>query len=272
MIRALGTSIIAGRDFSSDGTASPAVVIVNESMARWLWPGRNAIGKRIRVGRPEQTEWPWMTVIGVVANMKRYTLTETPKPEMILPYTQNPYLTFGTMQFVVRSNLETPALLTQVRRAVAAADPTIPLAHVRTIEDLVATSASNARFATRFMAAFGVVALVLTIVGVYGVIGYSAQQRRQEFGVRRALGAGPREILQLILSECLGLTVGGIALGFALTVVAAFGMRPLLFDVSPLDPMTLMGSIVVIVTATIAASLIPAASAARVEPRAALED
>ena len=116
------------------------------------------------------------------------------------------------------------------------------------------------------------IALLLTIIGVYGVIGYSAQQRRQEFGVRRALGAGPRHILQLILSECLGLTGLGIALGFALTVVAGLGMRPLLFDVSPFDPITLMGSIVVIATATIAASLIPAASAARVEPRAALED
>ena len=273
MIRALGTSIIAGRDFSTDGTASPAVVIVNESMARWLWPEKNALGKRIRIGRPaDKPAWPWMTVIGVVANMKRYSLTETPRPEMIIPYTQNPYLTFGTMQFVVRSNVETSALLTQVQRAIAAVDPTIPIAHVRTIEDLVATSASNARFATRFMAAFGVVALVLTIVGVYGVIGYGVQQRRQEFGVRRALGAGPREILQLILGESLGLTGVGIALGFALTTVAVLGMRPLLFDVSPFDPTTLMVSIVVIAAATIAASLIPAASAARVEPRAALED
>ena len=118
--------------------------------------------------------WPWMTVVGVVANMKRYTLTETPRPEMIVPYTQNPYLTFGTMQFVVRSTLETSAALLAVQRAIAAADPTIPIAHVRTIDDLVATSASNARFVTRFMAGFGVVALVLTIVGVYGVIGYSA--------------------------------------------------------------------------------------------------
>ena len=122
------------------------------------------------------------------------------------------------------------------------------------------------------MAAFGVVALLLTIVGVYGVIGYSAQQRRQEFGVRRALGAGPRQILQLILGECVGLTGVGIGLGFVVTAVAGLGMRPLLFDVSPFDPITLMGSIIAIATATIAASLIPAASAARVEPRAALED
>ncbi|HEY4219479.1 MAG TPA: ABC transporter permease [Gemmatimonadaceae bacterium] len=278
MVRALGTSIVAGRDFLlSDGTASPAVVIVNESMAEWLWPGKSAsntaIGKRIRVGTPQETTgWPWMTVIGVVANMKRYSLTETPRPEMIVPYTQNPYLTFSSMQFVIRSNLETSVLLAQVQRAIAAVDPTIPLAHVRTIEDLVATNASNARFVTRFMAGFGVDALVLTIVGVYGVIGYSAQQRRQEFGLRRALGAGPREILQLILGESLRLTGVGIALGFVLTAMAGLAMRPLLFDVSPFDPSTLIGSIVVIAAATIAASLVPAASAARVEPRVALEE
>ena len=99
----------------------------------------------------------------------------------------------------------------------------------------------------------------------------SAQQRRQEFGVRRALGAGPPEILQL-MGECVGLTGVGIALGFASTVVAGLGMRPLPFDVSPLDPVTLIGSIVVIAMATIAASLVPAASAARVEARVALED
>jgi ABC-type antimicrobial peptide transport system permease subunit len=176
------------------------------------------------------------------------------------------------MQFVIRSNLEPSALLTAVKRAMAAVDPTIPVAHVRTIEDLVATSASNARFATHFMTAFGVVALVLTIVGVYGVIGYSAQQRRQEFGVRRALGAGTREILQLVVGECLSLTGLGVALGFALAAVAAFAMRPLLFEVSPFDPVTAVASVAVIVTAAVAASVMPAASAARVEPRAALDD
>jgi putative ABC transport system permease protein len=274
MIGALGSPLLAGRDFSAaDRTESPPVVIVNEAMARWLWPGTDAIGKRIRVGPPlMKVAPPWMTVVGVVPDMKRFALTETPGPEMIVPYTQNPYPTFSTMQFVVRSSLESSALIPEIKRAIAAADPTIPIAHVRTIDELVTATASNARFVTLFMAGFGIVALVLTIVGVYGVIGYSVQQRRQEFGVRRALGASPREILNLILHQSFGMTAIGIGLGLALTLAAGFGLRHLLFDVSPFDPVSLAASIVIIVAATTAASLVPAVSASRVEPRAALED
>jgi putative ABC transport system permease protein len=274
MIRALGAPIFAGRDFSEDDRAgSLPVVIVNESMANWLWPGEPAVGKRLRLGRPlEAPMWPWMTVVGVVSNMKRYTLTETPRPEMIVPYTQNPYLTFGTMQFVVRSRLESSALLREVQAAIAAADPTIPIAKVRTIDDLVSASASNARFVARFMAGFGLVALVLTIVGIYGVIGYGVQRRRQEFGVRRAIGAGSRDILALILREAFLLTGAGIAVGLPLTIAAGFGLRQLLFDTSPFDPTSLARSIAVLCAATIAASLIPAISAARIEPRAAIEE
>jgi putative ABC transport system permease protein len=274
MLRALGATVLAGRDFSAaDRTESLPVVIVNEAMANWIWPGTSALGRRVRLGRPDdQRMWPWMTVVGVVSNMKRYTLTETPGPEMIVPYTQNPYVTFGTMQFVVRSNLETSAAIRAIQRAVASADPAIPIAHVRTMDDLVATSASNARFATLFMASFGIVALVLTIVGVYGVIGYGVVQRRQEFGVRRALGADRRDILWLIVREGLNLGAAGVAAGLALTVAAAFGLRHLLFGISPFDPVTLGTSIAVVVAVTVAASIIPAAAAARIEPRAALED
>ena len=274
MIRALGATMLVGRDFSeADRTDGLPVVIVNESMAAWLWPGKNAVGRRLHVGGPhDRRPFPWMTVIGVVGNMKRYALTEAPRPEMIVPYTQNPYLTFGTMQFVVRSNLQTSALMPSIQRAIAAADPTIPIAHARTIDDLVATSASNARFVTRFMESFGMVALLLTIVGVYGVIAYSVQQRRQEFAVRRALGAGTHEILQLVLAEGLKLAAVGIAVGLSLTVAAGLGLRHLLFGVSPFDLVTVLASIVVIAGVSLAASLIPAVAAARVEPRAALEE
>jgi predicted permease len=274
MLRALGATLLAGRDFTdSDRADTLPVVIVNESMASWLWPGKSAIGRRLHVGGPNDPRaFPWMTVIGVVGNMKRYALTEAPRPEMIVPYTQNPWLTFGTMQFVVRSNLQTAALMPSIQRAIAAVDPTIPIAHVRTIDDLIATSASNARFVTRFMESFGLVALLLTIVGVYGVIAYSVQQRRQEFAVRRALGATTGEILRLVLSEGLTLAAIGVAAGLTLTVAAGLGLRHLLFGVSPFDLVTVMASIFVIAGVALAASFVPALSAARVEPRAALEE
>src|SRR5919108_1101559 len=215
MIRALGATMLVGRDFSeADRTDGLPVVIVNETMAAWLWPGKDAVGRRIHVGGPaDKRPWAGVTVIGVVGHMKRYGLTEAPRPEMIVPYTQNPYLTFGTMQFVVRSNLQTSALMPAIQRAIAAADPTIPIAQARTIDDLVATSASNARFVTRFMESFGMVALLLTIVGIYGVIAYSVHQRRREVAVRRALGAGTHEILRLILAERAYLAPVAVAAG-----------------------------------------------------------
>ncbi|HEY7288763.1 MAG TPA: ADOP family duplicated permease [Vicinamibacterales bacterium] len=274
MLRALGSTLLAGRDFSAaDRTDGLPVVIVNEAMADWIWPGTSPLGKRVRLGQPDDRRmWPWMTVVGVVSNMKRYALTETPRPEMIVPYTQNPYVTFETMQFVVRSNLDTSAAMRAIQRAVGAADPTVPIAHVRTMDDLVATSAANARFATLFMAGFGIIAIVLTIVGVYGVIGYGVVQRRHEFGVRRALGASPRDVLWLIVREGLSLGAAGVAAGLTLTVAAAFALRHLLYGISPFDPVTLASSIVVVVAVTALASIIPAAAAARVEPRAVLED
>jgi predicted permease len=273
MLRALGATLLAGRDFSAgDRTGSQPVVIVNEAFANSIWPGTSAIGKRVRVGRADdQRMWPWMTVVGEISNMKRYALTEAPRPEMILPYTQDPYVTFQTMQFIVRSNLEPSAAIHAIQRAVAAADPAIPIAHARTIDDLVAASASNARLATVFMGGFGIVALVLTIVGVYGVIGYGVAQRRQEFAVRRALGAGSGAVLWLIVREGLTLGAAAVTAGLSLTVGAAFGLRHLLFDISPFDPLTLGMSIVLVVVVTLAASIVPAAAAARIEPRTALE-
>jgi ABC-type antimicrobial peptide transport system permease subunit len=250
------------------------VVIVNEAMANWIWPGASALGRRVRLGRPDEhaVTWPWMTVVGVVSNMKRYTLTEAPRPEMIVPYTQNPYMTFGTMQFVVRSNLDASAAMRAIQRAVASADPAIPIARVRTMDDLVATSAANARFATLFMASFGVVAVALAMIGVYGVIGYGVVQRRQELAVRRALGARAGDVLWLIVGEGLGLGAAGVAAGLALAAAAAFALRHLLFGISPFDPITLAMSIAIVAAVTIGASLVPAVAAARIEPRAALED
>jgi putative ABC transport system permease protein len=240
-------------------------------MARRLWPGQSAIGRRIRLGGPTIGA-PWMTVVGVAADIKRYSLTEIPRPEMIVPYTQRPYPTFTAMQLVVRSTLGPTELLPAVRRAVAEVDPGVPVSKVRTIEELVGETTAQARFATRFMAGFGAASLLLAMIGLYGVIAYGVHQRRQEFGVRRALGASQAGIVRLVVLEGWHLAVAGLVLGLLGALAAGRLLEHLLYQVSPLDPVTLVGTATLLGGAATLASVLPAARASRVEPRVALED
>jgi putative ABC transport system permease protein len=272
MFRALGTPIIAGRDFdATDRADGLPVVIVNRAMEKWLWSGASGVGKRIKLGGATSGA-PWMTVIGVAANLKRYALTDTTRPEMIVPYTQRPYPTFSTLQFVIRSSLPVRVLVPEIQRAVARADPAIPVSRVRTIEDLVAESSAGARFAARFMTAFGASALFLAMIGLYGVIAYSVLQRRQEFGVRRALGASPGRIMGLVAREATVLTIAGLAIGTFVAAGAGFAMRSLLYGVASYDVATLAASAVVVAAAGLGASVAPALRASRVELRTALEE
>lgn len=272
MFQALGTAMISGRDFdATDQESTLPVVIVNESMAKWLWPGQSAIGKRIHLGIYTMHP-PWMTVVGVASDLKRYSLTESPRPEMIVPYTQKPYPSFTTMQFVVRSTTPAAQLLPALRSAIAGVDAGIPISRVRTIGDLVAETSATARFATAVMSAFGASALLLAMVGLYGVIAYGVQQRRQEFGIRRALGAAPRQILRQVVTEGLRLAAIGVIAGTVLSVVAGRALRQLLYEVRAYDIVTLGGTGAVLAIATVVACLAPAWRASLVEPKVALED
>ena len=272
MFRALGTPLIAGRDFTgADRLETEPVVIVNAAMASWLWPHDVAVGKRLKLGGPRSTA-PWMTVIGVATDMKRFALTDTAKPEMIVPYTQNPYPTFLTMQFAVRSRLGAEQLVPEIRTAIAGVDRSVPISHVRTIADLIGETSASARFATTFMSAFGAAALALAMIGVYGLVAFTVQQRRQEFGVRRALGAAPREVLGLVLREGLGLATIGVVSGLAIAVGAGYLLRHLLYEVSTYDPFTLGATALVLASATLLACLGPAWRASRVEAKVALEE
>jgi putative ABC transport system permease protein len=272
MFRALGTPIIEGRDFNStDREDGVPVVIVNQSMAKWMWPGESGIGKRIKLGRAT-SKTPWMLVVGVTADMRRYALTDSTRPEMIVPYTQNPYPTFSTLQFVVRSALPAEHLTSEVQRAVSQVDPTIPVSRVRTIGDLVSESSTSARFAARLMTAFGASALFLAMIGLYGVVAYGVLQRRQEFGLRRALGASSVQIVGLVAREASVLTSAGIAIGTLVALGAGFAIRSLLYGVASYDVPTLVGTIAVLSAAGLVAAVAPAWRAAQVEPRTALEE
>jgi predicted permease len=272
MFRALGTPILAGRDFgSSDREDGLPVVIVNRAMAKWLWPGEKAVGKRIHLGGPRSVA-PWMTVVGVAADLRRYALTDTTRPEMTVNYTQKPYPSFGTLQFVVRSNLSAGSLASAIQRTIAQIDPAIPISHVRTMPDLIADASASARFGARFMTAFAATALLLSMVGLYGVIAYSVLQRRQEFGVRRALGAANRHIVGVVAGEAAALAAVGVPIGLAIAVGAGLAIRRLLYGVAAYDVTSLAASVTVIWLATIAACVVPTVRALKVEPRTALDE
>jgi ABC-type antimicrobial peptide transport system permease subunit len=272
MFRALGTTLVAGRDFtSSDREDGPQVVIVNRAMAQWLWPGRSALDKRIKLGGPTSRA-PWMTVIGVASDLRRYALTDTTRPEMIVPYTQKPYPTFSTLQFAVRSRRPASQLMPEIQRAIAQVDPSVPASRVRTMEDLVSDASTSARFAAGFMAAFAGSALFLAMIGLYGVIAYSVLQRHQELGVRRALGASTAQIVQLVAREAGLLGAIGVAAGTVVALGAGVAMRSMLYGVSAFDAPTLAGTVVVLGAAAMAACVVPAWRATRVEPRVALEE
>lgn len=271
LFAALGTPMLEGRDFAaSDQEQSPGVVIVNRSMARWLWPGKDPIGRRIHLGGLT-SKAPWITVVGMSADMKRYSLTEAPRPEMFVPYTQHPYPTFSTMQFVVRSSGDPAQLVAAIQRAVASVDPDIPLARVRTIDELVSDASANARFATLVMSSFGAIALALAMIGLYGVIAFMVHQRRQEFGLRTALGATREQLVQMVLADGFMLASIGMVAGIGLALVAGRLLRSMLYQVSIADPVTL-GAVVVLLSGTTAlACVLPAVRASGVDPRAALD-
>ncbi|HEY3934896.1 MAG TPA: ABC transporter permease [Gemmatimonadales bacterium] len=272
MFTALGTALLSGRDFdNTDQHDSPPVVILNAAAAHWLWPGQNAVGHRLRLGSA-RTVAPWMTVVGVAADLHRYSLTRNPSPEMFVPYTQRPYPTFAPMQFVVRSSVAPALLAAPIQRAISAVDPTIPVAQLRTIDQLVSDVSANARFATITMSVFGVAALLLAMIGLYGVIAYAVNQRRQEFGLRTALGASRGDIIRLVLVDGLTLTVIGLSIGAVLSVAGGRVLRSMLYHVSVFDPVTAGVTVLVLAGAALLACVIPAIRAAAIDPRVALEE
>jgi predicted permease len=272
MFAALGTPLLQGRDFAGTDLAdSPGVVVVNAATARWLWPGQDPLGKRVRLGS-QRTLAPWLTVVGVVADMKRYSLMQEARPELFVPYTQNPYPTFSTMQFVVRSAADPTQLIGPIQRAIAAVDPEIPVARVRTIDELVSDVSANARFAAFAMSTFGGVALLLSMIGLYGVIAFMVHQRRQEFGIRSALGASRRQILRMVLADGFTLAVVGLGVGVVLALVAGRLIRSMLYQVTVGDPLTLIGVALLLLGTTALACFLPAVRASGVDPRVALDD
>jgi predicted permease len=260
--------VVEGRFFNDGDTAdSPPVVVVDQFMANKYFAGRSALGQQIRRGGPAS---PPFTIVGVAGTINSIDLGQPVTKERIYrPATQQPP---AAMALVLKTGLDPQTLVGQVRAAVRAIDPEQPLADVRTMDQWIARSLELRRTPAMLLALFGAVALVLSAIGIYGVLAFSVAQRGREFGIRQALGADRRAILTLVLRQGL-LTAGvGIVLGLFASAGVSRLMQTMLFGVGRHDPAVFAGVTAVLLVVAAAACYIPARRATRVDPMAALRD
>jgi len=263
--RVLRTPILAGREFTAqDRAGSPAVAIINDALARRMFPGQDPVGRRI------EFNWDttgWQEIVGVVGNVKQYGLQEDMLPTIFVPQAQRPE---PAMAVVVRSSLRPDQLVPEIRRQVAALDRNRPLIQVRTMDQVIADSVADRRLPMLILGAFAVAALLLGAIGVYGIVGYSVAQRTQEFGIRMALGARRRDVVRMVLGQGLRLALFGLLIGLAGSLAVARLIAGLLFGITPADPGTLVATSLLILGVALLACYIPARRAARVDPMVAL--
>lgn len=241
-------------------------VVISESFARHRFPGQDPIGQRIRIGRDlGRADKPWNIIVGVVGDVKQMSLAATDSDAVYLTDAQVSEAE-RVMSLVVRTDGEAASLAPAIRNAIWAVDNNQPVMGVATMDDLLAASAAERRFALGLFGAFALVALTLAAVGIYGVLSGSVAERTRELGVRSAMGATHGDLLALVLRQGLTLTMVGVTVGLVGAAAASRALRTLLFSVSPLDPVTYMGVIALLGAVSAGACWFPAWRAARVDP------
>jgi len=254
-----------GRVFTDhDNAQSPKVVIVNETMARQLWPGESPVGRRFSIWRDEEFS---REVVGVVGDTKP-SLDEEPKPQMYVPYAQD--ANWGSLSLVARTSGAPSALAGSVREAIRSVDKGIATYNLKTMNDVVSTSAAPRRIPMLLLSSFAGVAMLLAMLGIYGITSYYVNQRTHEIGVRMALGAQIADVLKLVLTRAMVLAVIGVVVGFAGAIAMTRYLSTLLYGVKPIDVMTFALVALGLVLVALVASLIPARRAAKVDPLVAL--
>ncbi len=259
----LGIPLLEGRDFDArDTLEAPGAVIINAETAKRYWPDEDPIGKRIKLGRRE-SPFPWMTVVGVVGNVRHFGLDDVARREMFRPYSQSAW---PMMTIVTKTASAPAAFAASVRAALQKIDPDLPVGRVATMESVERESLGSRRFPMMLLGAFGAVALVLAVVGVYGVVSYLVTQRTREIGIRVALGARREQVLRMIVAGAMRPVAIGLAIGAAGAVFASRLLGTLLFGVKPGDPAVVAAIAALLALAAAAASLVPGARATRVDP------
>lgn len=265
--RSMGIRLKAGRDFTdADVHNTAGVVIINESTAMRHWPDRPAVGQHLRLGRgPGQ---PWLTVVGVVSDV-RYREWEAVRPDLYVPYTQRAQ---HRSDFVIKTHGDPTMLVSAVRREVLEIDRDQPVSNVTTMETLVDRALARSRFNSIVLGTLAGCALVLAVIGLYGVLSYTVAQRRGEIGIRMAVGATPWQMVRMVTLGGLRLTVCGTLFGLAAAWAMTRLYSSLLFQTSPLDPLTYVGAAVGLLVVAVLACAAPAIQAARLDPLRTLQN
>jgi len=266
-LQTLGIQLLSGRELqSADGPNAPHVVLVNEAFVRKFLNGADAVGRQFNRFRVDEYKDVW-TIVGVFADVHTQALDRTPQPQIIVPEAQWPQ---PFMRLLVRTSGNPMALAPLVRSEVLALDKDLPLAHPRTLEQVIAESLGERRFQTTLLTAFGLIALLLASVGIYGVVAYTVAQRSREIGIRMALGAQKSSVLRMVMGSALRLALLGVGIGLAGAFAVTAALRNTLYQVSATDPLTFTAVSVLLLGIAALASWAPARRATRVDPMVSL--
>jgi len=264
---ALQTPLIKGRFFTeADNADAPRVIIVNQAFAKKFLPNGDVVSKRITFDNPKKNP-KWITIVGVIGDMRHFGLDVEPKPEMYVPFAQEPYF---TTIYVIRSDQDLGGLLPAIRRELRGIDPALPLANVRTFENVIADSIAPRRLSVVLLGVFAGIAVLLASVGIYGVMSFLVVQRTHEIGVRMALGAQRSDVLKMVLSRSLKLISVGTIIGLIVALMSTHTLRALLYSVSAFDATTFVLVTILLGAVALAASYLPAMRATRADPMVVL--
>lgn len=265
---ALGIPIIAGRNFTADEiNQNLPVLVVNQALAKRLWPGQSAVGKHLLTIPPHQhpTDAIRFTVIAVQGNARQMSLEDEPRPEITRPMPDYTYLTLA-----VRSTMNPASLTAAIERQIWAVDKSLPIYNLRTMQEVVDETLSERRFSSALLTLFSGLGIVLACVGIYGILTFGVVQRTREIGVRMALGASRADVLRMILHEGLLLVLAGICIGLAVGMALARLLASLLFGLSPTNPATYALVFCEMLVVAAVAYYLPARRATSIEPIQAL--
>jgi putative ABC transport system permease protein len=268
--RVMNIPLLAGRDFTPhDNEKSQLVGIINKAAAARFFPNQNPIGKRVRWARREDIQW--ITVVGVAGDIRHFGLDQPDEPALYTPYAQANVPWKRWMHIVARSAMDENMLTDAVRKKVRKLDPLLPITKIRMMRDLMSESFAARQFNMLLLGLFAVTALLMAIIGIYGVMSYTVAQRTHEIGLRMALGAGRLDVLRLIVGQGMQLILAGLGFGLAGAVVFSKLMSTLLVGVNATDPATYVVIAIVLCAVSLVACLIPARRATMVDPMIALK-